>query len=366
MDNVHGSTDDAYAEVREVFAKTQVRDAAAQLAVWAGGRLVVDLWTTDAGGGDTLTGVYSATKGATHLVVARLVQEGALELDRRVTAWWPEFAGDGKDDLTLRDLLAHRSGLIGVDDGFGSAELDDDRVLADRLLRQSPYWRPGRAYGYHAFVIGALLSAVVVRATGRTVQELFPVLIKTPYGVDVHLGAPNESRYLPVLPAPVQAPAAPLPPSPLAVAFNLHATPPTDLVAWINRPSARALGQSSAGGVANARGLARMYAVTMWGADGREPLLTPDTMTSFATLTSRGRDRVTGESRHFGLGFENQHLRYPGLTATAFGHSGAAGSHAFADPMTGIAYAYTRRRYGHPGGAAPENADLISAVLRAT
>jgi CubicO group peptidase (beta-lactamase class C family) len=323
MDNVHGgTTDDAYAEVRDVFAKTQTPDAAAQLAVWAGGRLVADLWTTDAVSGDTLTGAYSVTKGAAHLVVARLVQDRVLELDRRVTAWWPEFAGRGRDDLTLRDLLAHRSGLIGVADGF----------------------RP-------------------TSSTGRTIQELFTSLIKTPYRVDVHLGNPDEARWLPVLAAPQRLVVPPH--SLIAVAFNQHADPPTDLVTWIGRPSARALGQSSAGGVASARGLARMYAAAMWGADGREPLLTTATMTSFATLTSRGFDRVTGEDRHFGLGFENQHLRHRGLSASAFGHSGAAGSHAFADPGTGIAYAHTRRRFAHPGGAAPENADLIGAVLRA-
>ncbi|KHD79303.1 hypothetical protein MB27_00550 [Actinoplanes utahensis] len=402
MDYVNGTTEDAYAEVRDVFAEVVTEDWAAQLAVYVEGRLVVDLWTTASAGPDTLTGVFSATKGAAHLVIARLVQDRVLDLDRRVTTWWPEFAGDGKDDLTLRDLLAHRSGLIGVDGGFHTVELADDRILADRLVRQKPFWKPGHAYGYHAFVIGALLGAVAERATGHTVQELFHSLIRTPYAVDVFLGDPSfttdtpapptggdtaaasttpsadatpvaarttptaggtpAARYLPVLPASQKPDIAPL--SLTGIAFNLNADPPTDLVEWIDIPAVRALGQSSAGGVASARGLARMYAAALWGADGADPLLDRATIDQFAAVSSAGSDRVTGEDSHFGLGFEAQHPRYPGLSGSAFGHSGAAGTHALADPSHGITYAYTRRRFGFPGGAAGENADLINAVLR--
>jgi len=306
-------------------------------------------------------------------VIARLVQDRVLDLDRRVTRWWPAFAGHGKDDLTLRDLLAHRSGLIGVDGGFRTSELADDRILADRLLHQEPYWRPGHAYGYHAFVIGALLGAVAERATGHTIQDLFRTLIQTPYRTDVFLGDSSfaggagadgtpGARFLPVLPAP-QKPAIP-PLSLTGIAFNLNADPPTDLVAWVNTPAVRALGQSSAGGVASARGLARMYAAALGGTGGTDPLLHRATIDEFAAVSSRGADRVTGEGGHFGLGFEVQHSRYPGLSEFAFGHSGAAGTTALGDPAHGIAYAYTRRRCAFPGGAAAENADLLDAVLR--
>ncbi|WP_328467447.1 beta-lactamase family protein [Actinoplanes sp. NBC_00393] len=357
---VHGTVDSSYTEVRDAFAKMladQPGDPAAQLVAYQRDRIVADLWSSAAGDGDALTGVFSATKGATHLVIARLVRDRVLHLDRPVVAYWPEFTSD----LTLRDLLAHRSGLIGVDGGFTSAELADDRILADRLLRQQPFWRPGSTYGYHAFVIGALLGAVAERATGRTIQQLFTDLVRTPFAVEVFLGSPDESRYRPVLPAPQKAE---LPPDSLiGVAFNLNADPPTDLAEWINIPSVRALGQSSAAGVASARGLAKMYAAAVWGVDGAEPLLDRDTLTTFATVSSPGTDVVTGEPGHFGLGFETQ-THYRGLSPIAFGHSGAAGSHAFADPRTGIAYAYTRRRFAFPGGAAPENADLIEAVVR--
>ncbi|BEL08823.1 hypothetical protein Q0Z83_070140 [Actinoplanes sichuanensis] len=126
----------------------------------------------------------------------------------------------------------------------------------------------------------------------------------------------------------------------------------------------RALGQSSAGGVAGARGLAHMYAAALWGTGGTAPLLEPTVLAEFAAVSSPGVDLVTGERGHFGLGFEIQHTRYPGLSPSAFGHSGTAGANAFADPVRDITYAYTRRVFG-PGGAAPENAPLVAAVLRA-
>jgi CubicO group peptidase (beta-lactamase class C family) len=88
-------------------------------------------------------GTYSAIKGATHLTVALVVQDGVLELDRKVADHWPEFAAGGKGQLTVRQLLAHRSGAIGVDGGFTIDELADDRLIAARLASQKPYWAPG-------------------------------------------------------------------------------------------------------------------------------------------------------------------------------------------------------------------------------
>ena len=135
-------------------------------------------------------------------MVALLVQDGTLELDREVAHYWPEFAAEGKGAVTLRDLLAHRAGVVGADAGFTVEELADDRVVAERLAAQRPFWRPGSAFGYHALVIGALTGEVVRRATGRTLQELYEERVRAPYGLGFHLGLPEseEPRYRSVLP----------------------------------------------------------------------------------------------------------------------------------------------------------------------
>ncbi|MFF4038180.1 hypothetical protein [Streptomyces sp. NPDC001816] len=136
------------------------------------------------------------------------------------------------------------------------------------------------------------------------------------------------------------------------IAFNQNATPPTDLVAFANTRAVRALAPTSSGGVGTARGVAGMYAAAITEVDGRAPLLKPETITEFARVHYRGTDLVTGNEDVFGLGFEELSGRYRVLGADAFGHSGATGSLALAlaDPDSGVAYAYTRRRFGMPSG----------------
>jgi CubicO group peptidase (beta-lactamase class C family) len=331
------------------------------------GRQVVDLWAGDDVAGDSLFGLYSSAKGAAHLVVALLVQDGVLDLDRLVAHYWPEFAAEGKGELTLRDLLAHKAGVIGVDGGFTTEELADDRRIAERLAGQRPFWRPGTAYGYHAFVIGALTGEVVRRVTGRSIQQMYNERIRTPYGLDFHLGLPEalEPRYLDVQPMQSRVD-APDPHSLTGIAFNLNAASPTDLVDFANTRAVRALGPASSGGVGNARGLAKMYAAAISEVDGRDALLRPATLAEFTTIHSTSVDLVTGERDHFTLGFEAQGVRYPFLGPDAFGHSGAVGAQSFADPGSGVAYSYTRRRFTPGGGGgAPENHRLAAAVLRA-
>jgi len=154
-----------FERVRDVFGDNFENngDVGAALCIYRHGRKVVDLWggLADAGTGrpwtrDTLQLVYSATKAATATCAHLLAQRGELDLDQPAAYYWPEFASEGKGALTLRELLAHRAGLVGTDTGFTLDELADDRAVAERLADQRPFWRPGTAFGYHALVIGAL------------------------------------------------------------------------------------------------------------------------------------------------------------------------------------------------------------------
>ncbi|MGW1724497.1 serine hydrolase domain-containing protein [Streptomyces sp. NPDC002306] len=373
---IHGTVADGFEAVREeftAFVAEERADYEGQLTAYVHGRRVVDLWAgADA---DSLFGVYSSTKGAAHLVVALLVQEGTLELDRKVTYYWPEFGSEGKGSLTLRDLLAHRAGLVGTDTGFSLAELADDRLIAERLADQRPFWRPGTAFGYHALVIGALSGEVVRRATGRTLQEVYEERVRVPYGLDFFLGLPaaHEPRRRdtqPMVPTAGQRAlldALPRGPHTLAsVAFNTHTAQPADLALLPNELVIRAKGPASVGGVASARGLAGMYAAAISEIDGKAPLLKEDTAAEFGQIHSVGYDLVARAHKSYGLGFQaTADTWHPFLGAGAFGHSGAGGSQAFADPRSGLAYGYTRRRNAFPGGAAPENDRLAAAAHRA-
>ncbi|MGW2569559.1 serine hydrolase domain-containing protein [Streptomyces sp. NPDC001537] len=372
---IHGTVADGFEAVREEFAAFvagERPDYEGQLCAYVHGRRVVDLWAGDGNDAESLYGVFSSTKGAAHLVVALLVQDGTLELDRKVTYYWPEFGTEGKAELTLRDLVTHRAGLIGLDAGFSKDELADDRAIAERLADQRPFWRPGTAFGYHALVIGALTGEVVRRATGHTLQEIYEERVRAPYGLDFHLGLPEalEPRFRsaqPMTPTAKQQAvldAEPRGPHTLSsIAFNTHVPEPGDLVDHANSRTVRAKGPASAGGVAAARGLAGMYAAAISEVAGRPPLLKPDTVAEVGQVHSVGYDLVTRAHRAFGLGFQaTGEAWYLFLGAGAFGHSGAGGSQAFADPRSGLAYGYTRRRIAFPGGAAPENERLVKAV----
>ncbi|MFG2003917.1 serine hydrolase domain-containing protein [Spirillospora sp. NPDC048911] len=301
---VQGTVAEGFETVRDAFAEvvTAEPSLSAQLAVHVHGRQVVDLWTGDGVAGDSLLALYSSGKGAAHLVVALLAQDGVVDLDRPVAHYWPEFAAEGKSELTLRQLVGHSAGVIGVPGGMSPEELADDRLLARRLADQRPYWRPGSAYGYHAFTIGALTGEVVRRTTGASLQDVYERRVRVPYGLDFYLGLPEdeEARYLPAQPPPPELQAvadqhAPAPDSLPGITFNLNANPPTDLVAYANTRTVRALGP-----------------------------------------------------------------------ADAFGHSGAVGAQSFADPGSGVAYSYTRRRFSFGGGGgAPENRRLVAAVMHA-
>ncbi|MET7487389.1 serine hydrolase domain-containing protein [Streptomyces sp. NPDC005538] len=378
---IHGTVADGFETVRDEFAAFVAEERAdyeGQLCAYVHGRRVVDLWAAPPGSdadGDSLYGVFSSTKGAAHLVVALLVQDGTLELDRKVTYYWPEFAAEGKDALTLRELLAHRAGLIGTDTGFTLDELADDRAIAERLADQRPFWRPGAAFGYHALVIGALTGEIVRRATGRSLQEVHEERVRAPYALDFFLGlpTPHEPRFRstqpPTLTPEQQALRAAEPPSPhslTAIAFNEHAPHPTDLVSLPNERVIRAKGPASVGGVASARGLAGLYAAAISEVEDRAALLKADTVAEFGQLHSVGYDVVTRTHRAFGLGFQaTSAFVYPSLGAGTIGHSGAAGSQAFADRHSGLAYGYTRRRFAYPGGPAQENNRLVKAVHKA-
>jgi CubicO group peptidase (beta-lactamase class C family) len=368
-----GYTSGEFEPVRAAFDALLAADPgyAAQLAVYCGGDLVVDLCGGPGIRADSLIAIASCTKGAAYVCTAMLVQDGVLDLDQRVAHYWPQFAAAGKDQITVRQLLSHQGGLIGVDGGFTLDALYDDRQLAARLAVQRPYWRPGAAHGYHGFTIGPLAGELIYRTTGVTLHEFYAGQVRDSRGVDLFVGLPeeHEQRVLDLQPArlppghqdPGREPAAPdsLP----GIAFTV---PVDDLgrLAAVNSRRWRAAGPASGGGMASARGLARLYACSISAVDGQPPLLTPDTAAEFAQVHSSGHDMVMLCPSRFGLGFQVPADEQPYLSARTFGHDGGSGSWGFADPYTALGFGYIRRRVTHPGGLGDDSAQLARAARR--
>ena len=375
--DVQGTVAAGFESVREAFAAvlaTEDADLCAQVAAYHRGELVVDLWAGAEIVRDSLLGIYSASKGVAHLIVALLVQDGVLDLEQRVSHYWPEFGVAGKREVLLRELLSHQAGLAGATAGFTMEELADDQVVAERLAAQRPFWRPGTASGYHALVAAALSGEVVRRATGETVQRLFASHLREPYKLDLHFGLPAEQdhRFLPAQPMVATperlrelAATATAPNSLSGIAFNRHHPRNHEVWELPNLPVIRSQGPASFGAVGTARGLAKLYSAVISPTDGAAPLLTPDTAATFAQIQYAGWDLVLRQHKAWAVGFHPVSEVYPVLGQGAFGHSGAGGQQALVDPRNGLSYAFLRRRFLFPPQADADHNRILRALHNA-
>ncbi|MCX5063722.1 beta-lactamase family protein [Streptomyces sp. NBC_00201] len=366
-----GGAEEGFTEVKQVFASLAEADPDhdMQVAVYHCGRLVVDLWAGPEMRQDSLLNVASVGKAAAYVCAALLVQQGDLELDRTVARYWPEFAVAGKQDVTVRQLLSHQAGLVGVDGGFTLDELHDDQAAAVRLASQRPFWRPGTAHGYHGFTIGPMIGELVRRITGSTLPDFHAAMVREPRRIDMFVGlsAEYEPRVL-TLQSPVpseQAGSDPVPaPAPDSLAGLAFSVPVADRLGLVNARRFRAAGPVSMGVLASAHGIARMYASCLDAVDGLPALLAAETQEEFAQIHSVGHDLTLACPSRYGLGFQLPGDAQPYLSARTFGHDGGGGSWGFADPSTRLAFGYVRRRMTNPGGLGPD-AHLLARAARA-
>src|SRR3954454_9187406 len=199
MTEIQGEVAAGFEPVRDAFAANFANhgEVGAAFALYVRGEKVVDLW---GGVADTTTGrlwsedtlqlVFSTTKGAAAICAHQLAQAGALDLEAPVAEYWPEFAAEGKGDIPVRWLLAHRGGLPTVDAHLTPSELCAWQPIIEALAAQRPYWEPGTAHGYHALTYGWLVGEVVKRVDGRSIGRFFADEVAKPVGLDFLIGLP--------------------------------------------------------------------------------------------------------------------------------------------------------------------------------
>ncbi|HXD28724.1 MAG TPA: serine hydrolase domain-containing protein, partial [Arthrobacter sp.] len=317
-------------------------------------------------------------KGAAGLVIALLVQDGLLDPDAAVATYWPEFAANGKAAITVGQLLSHQGGLPGIDGGMTVADYTDSAAGAVRLAAAPPVWKPGSTHQYHALTLGIFAEELVRRITGQTLQHVYEARIRAPFGIDFYLGLPEDAdpRYRDVL-KPVQAPPVPFidPFGPLGLALNSTAGfdvgdgKSYELLDLPNLREIRAAGIAAAGGVASARGLARLYAAASTGLvhdDGSTPgpFLTQATQQQVAAERVFGIDRANGLTGAFALMFMKSIPRNDFGSWRAFGHDGANATLAFADPAYGIGFGYVPAR-AEESGTGSRGGQLTVALRQA-
>jgi CubicO group peptidase (beta-lactamase class C family) len=355
----HFEPDKAARSIESLFRRKfeDFGELGAAVSVWKDGKQVVDFfggfrdshrqhpWTSD-----TIVLFWSATKGLGSACLLHVLQEQKIELERTVAEFWPEFAQAGKENITLAQLVSHQAGLCALDQ---KVDILDYEGVIRALECQAPLWPPGTAHGYHARTFGFLVDELIRRLARRTASEYWRTVFAEPLGLDIWIGLPLEqnSRV-----ATIYAAKTGKPPEPAA--FYADLTKPGTLahrtfgsphglhsISGMNRPEVRAQAFVSFGGIGSARALAKFYAMLASGGEmeGRT-FFTGETLDRMTHTLADGVDRVFQIPTAFSAGFMKDSITAPrrifGPSATAFGHPGAGGSHAFADPENNLSFAY--------------------------
>jgi CubicO group peptidase (beta-lactamase class C family) len=372
---VNGTVEKGFEPVRDAFAANfeELGDVGAACCVHLDGRIVVDVWggTKTPGGGepytsDTLQLVASTTKGVVAAAAHMLAQEGRLDFDAPVAQYWPEFGGEGKQDIPVRWLFSHRAGLPAVDRALALTDVYAWDPVVDALAAQKPYWEPGTAHGYHVGTFGWLAGEVIKRVSGQSVGRFVAERISGPLGLDLWIGLPLEQnvRVAPLVPSP--------PPSGAPDVFTARLLDPTTLLhkafvnpmilpGTFNEPAFWAAEIPAANGITTARSLSRLYAACIGEIDGTR-LLSPDTLNQARQQQSAGDDLVLGYETRYGTGFQLSFPFRPMAGEGSFGHYGMGGSVAFAHPERGFSFAYVMNQMQPSGGADPRTRGLVDAL----
>jgi len=375
-----GSFADGFALVAERFA-AQLRDRSeigAGLTVYHQGRCVVDVWGGSADvargvpwGHDTRIVVFSVTKGLAAMALALLADRGQLDWNAPVATYWPGFAAGGKQAITVRTLVDHRAGLVGLDRRLTM----DDCLLPerrDRLLtaleQQRPAWEPGTAQGYHAVTFGMYVRELFERITGDALGTFLQRELFDPLAADVSLGTPPEvdARIATLYPPPTatrvlrmagaalrggtaearmfRAVLAPGRSFPRAAFLNPRQGP--DGIAEYNSPRVRRAALAWASATASARGLARAY--TPFASDGSafgRSYVRPDTVARMQPRQGWSDcDLVLQKPIGWSHGFVKEETTMFSPNPEAFGHPGMGGALGWCDPAAGVAIGYVMNR----------------------
>lgn len=369
---IHGTVAAGFEPVRDAFVDNfeERGELGGAVCLVVAGEVVVDLWggvrneaQATPWSADTMTLVHSTTKGLSAMVLALLHSRGLLDYDERVATYWPEFAQAGKEEISVRQLLAHQAGLFAFDEHVDRDVVADLDRLARVMERQQPIWPPGERQAYHAITLGFYENELVRRIdpSHRTIGQMLHEDIATPLGVgdEVYIGAPSS--------LPDERLAALVPPSwwtrltsmPLSLMIDamrprsvLHrslvANPGTGFYVDPEHVIVREVEVPSGGAVATARAIATAYGAFV--APGGPLDLRPQTLEALEAPATPARlgyyDECFRGPSKFSLGFMKPSDFIAFGSEAAFGAPGAGGSMGFADPASRLGYGYVTDKMG--------------------
>lgn len=386
-----------FEEVRRVFDSSfeAKRELGASLCVWHRGEKVIDLWggymdkaRTRKWEQDTMCTMFSTTKGMVALCFLMLADRGAFDYDEPVAKYWPEFAAGGKEKITIRMLLNHRSGLVAIDEPIA---LDDFANRPEEVARiaakQTPYWEPDTDQGYHGVTYGIYAAELFRRlADGETLGLFLRREVAEPLGADVFIGLPasEEGRVSHSHPAGLGEFFFKMLPKlffhrgtegrvyrqvvlgkEAAKAFSNPRELGPKGISNFNTARVRAMELPWGNGITNARGLARVYAALAGGGsiDGHRLVSEEALKPLHETQSWSKRDRVLRKPQGWSQGFIKEAELMFSPNAESFGHPGAGGALGWCDPKEELAISYIPNKMAHHIRS-PRARALTAAVYR--
>jgi CubicO group peptidase (beta-lactamase class C family) len=386
---VEGECDPKFDGVLETFVENfEKRDElGASVCISLEGRTVVDLWGGKVAEGgaswsrDTISIVFSATKGASALCAHMAADRGLLDFNAPVTRYWPAFGQAGKEGALTSMMLDHSVGLPHLRARLKNGAFYDYDHMIGLLEREEPFWEPGTRNGYHGVTSAWTVGEMVHRSTGKRLGAFFRDEVAKPLGIDFWIGLPAEyePRVAPMIFAPVTDEVRN---SRISQAATREKDSATHYFMFnnggfnANSREAHAAEIGSATGISNARGLAGLYAPL---ANGGElngiRLVSRDAVTRMSLCSvATHEDATLRIPTRFSLGFmkamDNRGLENAKhcsliISEPAFGHVGAGGSIGFADPASRMSFGYSMNRMGFGILMNDRGQSLIDSAYRA-
>lgn len=387
-----GDYDDRFAPVVARFEEHLASNSygGASLSVFIDGDPVIDVWggLADVTRGrewqrETLALLFSCSKSVTTIVMLTLAERGVIDLDAEVSLYWPEFASNGKENVTVRDVLAHRAGVPLVDAPLTFDDVCAGGPVVSALEKQAPFWEPGSAHAYHALTVGALLGEIVRRATGKTLGTVLREELSEPLGLDLWIGLPPElheraALFLPpilseftdgtsAVAEQIAADDRPLRALTLNGALEIPVFGTTISNSW-NRSQLWQSELPAANAMSTARSLAKLHAALVSKVEDRDsarmsPVIGDFLLDSARAVRSEGEPAIgadKGPYPKWGTGFMIPAENRPMLGSHSFGHDGAAGGLCFADSAARLGFAFLP---SIKGGVPDRRVDVIVDAL---
>jgi len=386
MVEIGGNCEEGFGAIADAFRNNfeEHKEVGAACSVVKDGNLVVDLW-----GGhldkqrkrpwlrDSLVTVWSGTKGMAATATAIAHSRGLFELDEPVCTYWPEFAANGKENITVDQLLRHQAGLAVIDTPLDLEILGDFDRLGTILAEQKPGWEPGTKHGYHAVSLGWYQSQLMSRIdpAGRTIGQFFADEVAAVLDVEFYIGLPQEvssdrvarivggtklgqALNIRQVPWPVLKGLL----DPRTATFKTFTNPKAlTKMPDMNKRELLDLDLPSANGTGTARAVASVYGDLATG--GKRLGINASTLEHIEQPGSPALDEIFGIESAFRFGFMKEFPLFPfGSSPRAYGHTGSGGSFSYADPDHGVGYCYAMNRAGYHVPEDPREVALRTAL----